>query len=245
ETVEYDTISNMLQGYEQTEEINNLFNIFSNHGNEVEYIVKKNKIFIVNKRTGKVIHKEDLVEEIEEGLIPLSRGVMEKESRNFCSDTFDFQMPIEFEIKGRDLVRINLVNILINKNNSSFIDHTFTLNHYNGEGWLSRKEKDCSETLGDKSPCPSKMTLMISEPFDNYVDMHDGDNISNKDNCPLVSNQDQSDYDNDNIGDACDNDADSDLILDLIDCNPLDENTSTPDCNNDCGGGAEIDSCNI
>ena len=45
------------------------------------------------------------------------------------------------------------------------------MNYYNGEGWLSRKGKDCSKTLGDKSQCSSKMTLKISNPFNNYVDM--------------------------------------------------------------------------
>ena len=39
----------------------------------------------------------------------------------------------------------------------------------------------------------------------------DGDSIYNvEDNCPLVSNLDQSDYDNDGVGDACHEDCDGD-----------------------------------
>ena len=39
----------------------------------------------------------------------------------------------------------------------------------------------------------------------------DGDSINNgEDNCPLVSNLDQSDYDDDGVGDACHEDCDGD-----------------------------------
>ena len=126
--------------------------------------MKKNKIYIVNKRTGKVVHKEDLGDESEEGLVPIKRVVLEKKSKSFCSSDFDYKIPINFEIKGNNLVRIHLVTIQIDKNDSLFIDQTFAMNHYGGEGWLARKEKDCSKMLGDKSPCSSKMTLIISNP---------------------------------------------------------------------------------
>ena len=49
-------------------------------------------------------------------------------------------------------------------------------------------------TYRDKSSCSSKMTLKISEQFENYIDMHDGDNIGINDNCPLISNQNQAIY---------------------------------------------------
>ncbi|MEK6901681.1 MAG: thrombospondin type 3 repeat-containing protein, partial [Nanoarchaeota archaeon] len=49
----------------------------------------------------------------------------------------------------------------------------------------------------------------------------DGDGIINFDNCPLFSNPDQKDNDNDNLGDACDDDDDNDAIPDREDYCPL------------------------
>lgn len=43
----------------------------------------------------------------------------------------------------------------------------------------------------------------------------DSDGVDDKtDNCPVVSNEDQADADNDHVGDACDNDADNDGLTD-------------------------------
>jgi hypothetical protein len=41
------------------------------------------------------------------------------------------------------------------------------------------------------------------------------------DNCPLVSNEDQADFDNDEIGDLCDSDMDNDGVDNLLDACPL------------------------
>ncbi|WP_457764105.1 thrombospondin type 3 repeat-containing protein, partial [Candidatus Nitrosopumilus sp. bin_6a] len=41
--------------------------------------------------------------------------------------------------------------------------------------------------------------------------------VNNVDNCEKISNSDQSDFDNDSIGDLCDPDDDNDGILDAID----------------------------
>lgn len=50
----------------------------------------------------------------------------------------------------------------------------------------------------------------------------DGDGVKNsEDNCPLVSNADQENYDGDSQGDACDPDDDNDGILDEEDAHPM------------------------
>ena len=51
----------------------------------------------------------------------------------------------------------------------------------------------------------------------------DGDGVADPDdNCPMVSNADQSDNDGNGLGDVCDDDVDGDGVADEIDCDPLD-----------------------
>ncbi|MCW8853254.1 MAG: thrombospondin type 3 repeat-containing protein, partial [Gammaproteobacteria bacterium] len=61
----------------------------------------------------------------------------------------------------------------------------------------------------------------------------DGDGIAdNQDNCPVNANTNQTDTDNDTIGDACDNDIDGDGTPNESDAFPLDP-TETLDTDND------------
>ena len=53
-----------------------------------------------------------------------------------------------------------------------------------------------------------------------YMPDYDGDNIGTEDNCPDVFNPDQSDYNANGLGDACDEDDDSDGVLDFNDLVP-------------------------
>jgi hypothetical protein len=53
-----------------------------------------------------------------------------------------------------------------------------------------------------------------------YMPDYDGDNIGTEDNCPDVFNPDQSDYNANGLGDACDEDDDSDGVLDFNDLCP-------------------------
>jgi gliding motility-associated-like protein len=69
----------------------------------------------------------------------------------------------------------------------------------------------------------------------------DGDGIAdNRDNCPLTSNANQADNDQDGKGDVCDLDDDNDGILDTQDNCPIDANSNQADRDRD-GKGDECD----
>ncbi len=71
------------------------------------------------------------------------------------------------------------------------------------------------------------------------IDDMDGDGINNvEDNCPLMSNADQADMDDDGIGDVCDDDVDGDGILDVDDNCPLMSNADQADMDEDGIGDA-------
>jgi thrombospondin 2/3/4/5 len=77
---------------------------------------------------------------------------------------------------------------------------------------------------------------MLAKAIATVMGYNDGD-----DNCPLLANTYQENYDGDTEGNACDDDDDNDGVLDISDTFPLNENESA-DTDNDTIGN-NTDNC--
>ena len=103
-------------------------------------------------------------------------------------------------------------------------------------------DDDCNGVTDDGDLCPEGQTCTEGSCQGQGGQDSDGDGVPDaSDNCPYVSNPDQSDQDGDGVGDACDNcvstpnpdqsDADADGIGDACDpCNPETCNGLDDDC---------------
>jgi N-acetylneuraminic acid mutarotase len=98
--------------------------------------------------------------------------------------------------------------------------------------------------------------ICVDSDDDGYADASGGGNTCPVDNCPLIANADQSDTDNDGIGDVCDacpTDAQNDIDVDgfcadldncPVDFNPLQEDNDADGIGNACccaGGTGNVD----
>ena len=85
----------------------------------------------------------------------------------------------------------------------------------------------------DDTPISQAVIRLIREPYGD----RDGDGIiDQRDNCPSQFNDEQVDYDQDGLGDLCDDDRDGDLVPNLIDNCPQSYNPSQEDFDGDSRG---------
>ncbi len=105
-----------------------------------------------------------------------------------------------------------------------------------GDGLTNLREKTLglnplsADTDGDGLSDAVELTMGTSP----LIQDTDGDGIAdNLDNCPLTSNANQADNDNDGLGDVCDTDDDNDGVLDANDNCPITANANQADRDRD------------
>lgn len=90
------------------------------------------------------------------------------------------------------------------------------------DGNIVDVESTSSVKVVARSPEGGVLVVPSGAGFVNYfMPDADGDNVGTGDNCPNTFNPTQADYNQDGDGDACDNDDDSDTILDASDSCPV------------------------
>ena len=98
-------------------------------------------------------------------------------------------------------------------------------------GWYVQVNADMVDEF---TPCPTDSAAGACETLDLFYDggFHTLD-VDLNDNCPEISNPDQADTDEDNVGDACDGNGDADSILDVLDNCPQVDNEDQADTDGD------------
>ena len=92
--------------------------------------------------------------------------------------------------------------------------------------------------------CVFLIVASLAGCLDSFLDDDNDGLVNDDDNCPLISNSDQVDTDDDGQGDACDTDDDGDGVEDESDDFPLDEAESIDTDDDGIGNNADTDDDN-
>lgn len=115
--------------------------------------------------------------------------------------------------------------------------YDFTTNSLLGETDLTAENNILFRIVFESDPFTNQEGVIIDDfvvsGFDNDDDDDDDGILDVDDNCPLVSNADQANNDNDGEGDFCDQDDDNDGVLDLEDNCPFTANADQADFDGD------------
>jgi hypothetical protein len=116
-------------------------------------------------------------------------------------------------------------------------NYDFTANAILGEADLTAETNVLFRIVFESDPGLFQEGVIIDDlTITGLVDDDDDDNdgiLDGVDNCPLISNADQANNDNDDEGDLCDTDDDNDGILDIDDNCPLTANADQSDFDGD------------
>jgi len=99
-------------------------------------------------------------------------------------------------------------------------------------------------SIGTDGPVPVSLTVRtLADELGQTIGTPNGQGseVTISDNCPLVSNPDQTDTDGDRLGDACDPDDDNDSVPDANDAFPLDATESVDTDRDGIGNTADTD----
>jgi len=194
------------------------------------------------------IHIKDRLQKLAEILEAQAASSTTIEKNNNNNYLFIVNLPGQSNNFLPDELRSNVdqVKLILKKNNIeleaqalSFTGSSFIFKLDNTAQGLTNAEFDSQLVFYDTQTINLSQKFVINDVALDATQDTDRDNIANNfDNCPNISNVDQTDTDSDGTGDACDNDIDGDGIDNAQDNCPNISNVDQTDTDSDGTGDA-------